>query len=153
VIAGILTVLWIAPCLYFLDDMALRRPPLYRRDYSLSGIDISIVSERGLPTALFWFTWGRLHYMIMNANGILVVRPTLLVRFCGSVQDMLAVGPRRPERPPAETQTVTYQQTQNPEGGTTVDRVSVVKGTVVPKEDMISPSAPKEESTSPDLVI
>jgi hypothetical protein len=51
VIAGILTVvLWIAPCLYFLDETTWRSValPLYRRDYSLSGIDISIVSERGL---------------------------------------------------------------------------------------------------------
>jgi hypothetical protein len=47
VIAGILTVVWIAPPL-FLDETTWRSvaSPLYRRDYSLSGIDISIVSER-----------------------------------------------------------------------------------------------------------
>jgi hypothetical protein len=71
--------------------------------------------------------------MIMNANGILVVRPTLLVRFLWFCTGPVAVALRRPERPPAETQTVTYQQTQSPEGGTTVVQVSVVKGTVVPR--------------------
>jgi hypothetical protein len=73
--------------------------------------------------------------------------------FCTGLA-MLALGaPQRPERPPAETQTVTYQQTENPEGGTTVVEVNVVKGTAVPKEEMASPTAPKEESTSPDLVL
>lgn len=40
--------------------------------------------------------------------------------------------PKRPERAPAEMQTVTYQRTELPEGGSTVAEVNVVKGTYVP---------------------
>jgi hypothetical protein len=70
------------------------------------------------------------------------------------VSAMFALGsPQRREWPPAETQTVAYQKAKHPEGGTTVVEVNVVKGTAVPKEAMMSPTAPKEESKSPDLVV
>jgi hypothetical protein len=42
--------------------------------------------------------------------------------------------PKRPERPPPETQTVTYQKTELPDGGSAVAEVGVVKGTYVPSE-------------------
>lgn len=40
--------------------------------------------------------------------------------------------PVRPERPPAETQTVTYSQGKQPDGTTVVAETNVVKGTYVP---------------------
>jgi hypothetical protein len=52
--------------------------------------------------------------MIMNANGILVVYNVVSFGSCGSGTCHVGGAPRRPERPPAETQTVTYQQTQIP---------------------------------------
>jgi hypothetical protein len=49
---------------------------------------------------------------------------------------MLAVGaPRRPERPPPETQQVTYQHTENLDGTATVAETAVVKGTAISTED------------------
>jgi len=46
---------------------------------------------------------------------------------------MVIVGcPKRPPRPPPETQAVTYQRTTNPDGTATVAQVGVVKGTAVP---------------------
>ena len=49
---------------------------------------------------------------------------------------MMIIGPPAIEElPPAETQEVTYQQTQNPDGTTTTAEVAVVKGTAVPKEE------------------
>ena len=49
---------------------------------------------------------------------------------------MLSVIPNatRPERPPPETQTVTYTQTMNPDGTTTVTETNVVKGTYIAGE-------------------
>jgi hypothetical protein len=159
VIGGLLTVvLWITPCLYFLDDTTWRSVALlfivvitlfqgltFLLFQSIACTDSPILVYLG-ATALYdneceWDSGS-------TANVVSTV-----LWFCTGLV-MLALGaPKRPERPPAETQTVTYQQTQNPEGGTTVVQVDVVKGTAVPKEDMMSPSAPKEESSSPDLVI
>lgn len=51
---------------------------------------------------------------------------------------MLWMGaPTRPPRPPPETQTVTYQQTTNPDG-TTVIATTVVKGVAVDTKDPVS---------------
>jgi len=52
--------------------------------------------------------------------------------FLTGVSMVIIGAPVRPERPPPETQQVTYQKTTNPDGTTTVAEVGVVKGTSIP---------------------
>jgi hypothetical protein len=158
VIGGILAfVLWISPCLYFLDDSRWRSVALllivvmtlfqgltFLLFRSVACTDSPILDALG-ATALYddECEW--------DSGSTANVFSTVLW-FCTGIA-MLALGaPQRPERPPTETQTVTYQQTENPEGGTTVVQVNVVKGTVVPKEDSMSPAVLSEESLSPAVV-
>jgi hypothetical protein len=157
VIGGILTfVLWLSPCLYFLSDSTWRSVALlfivvmtlfqgitFLLFRSVACTDSPILDALG-ATALYddECEW--------DSGSTANVFSTVLW-FCTGIA-MLALGaPQRPERPPTETQTVTYQQTENPQGGTTVVQVNVVKGTVVPKEDM-SPAVLSEESMSPAVV-
>lgn len=51
--------------------------------------------------------------------------------FAAGVLLLVMGAPQRPEQPPVETQAVTYEQTVNPDGTTSVKEVSVVKGTAV----------------------
>jgi hypothetical protein len=159
VIGGILTVvLWIAPCLYFLDDSKWR---------SIAFLFIVVITFFQGLTFIFFQSVACTDSPILVYLGATALYDnecewdsgstanvfSTVLWFCAGHAMMWLGAPQRPERPPVETQTVTYQKTENPEGGTTVVEVNVVKGTAVPKEDMMSPTAPKEESASPDLVV
>jgi len=63
---------------------------------------------------------------------------------------MLVIGaPKRPVQGPAETQTVTYQKTTNPDGTSTVAEVAVVKGVAVPnpQKQEVTEEVPAKEDT------
>lgn len=159
VIGGILTVaLWIAPCLYFFNDTTWRSVALLfivvmTLFQGLTFLLFQSVACTDSPLLGFLGATELYDNECEFDSGSTANVVSTVMWFCTGLA-MLALGPpQRPERPPAETQTVTYQKTENPEGGATVVEVNVVKGTAVPKEDITSPAVPKEESTAPDLVV
>jgi hypothetical protein len=141
VLGGLLTVILIlAPCLYFLDEMTWRSIAIQ--------FIVVITIFQGL-TFLIFQSSACTEQQIVQVSGLYNeeceweagsttnVFSIALWFLTGLV--MLKIGaPKRPEIPPAETQAVTYQQTMNPDGGTTVAEVAVVKGTAVPKEEPLT---------------
>lgn len=138
IIGGLLTVgLWLAPCWYrfqhgswrslaifFLVFMTLFQGLTFLIYSSSMCLDNPVLAMSGSSDLhSSECSWGQ----GSTSNAISVV----LWFLTGAA--MLAVGcPERPPRGPPETQTVTYQQTTNPDGTTTVSEVAVVKGTAVP---------------------
>lgn len=57
---------------------------------------------------------------------------SVVLWFCTGVSMIIVGVPVKEARPPPETQEVTYERTQNPDGTSTVAQVAVVKGTAVP---------------------
>jgi hypothetical protein len=55
--------------------------------------------------------------------------------FAAGVLLLVMGAPQWPEQPPVETQAVTYEQTVNPDGTTSVKEVAVVKGTAISSLD------------------
>lgn len=136
VLGGLLTVaLWLAPCLYFATDSSWKAMAL--------NFIVVLTLFQGLTFLLFKSS-ACTQQQIVDVTSTLYddecqwesgstanVVSTVLWFLTGLV--MLKLGaPERPPPEPAETQTVTYQQTQNPDGGTTVAEVNVIKGTAVP---------------------
>ena len=80
---------------------------------------------------------------------------SIVLWFLTAVAMLILGRPTARPREPPETQAVTYQQTTNPEDGTTtVQEVAVVKGKAVPQPAVTVPpggddSVSKEESTVP----
>jgi hypothetical protein len=143
VIGGILTVgLWIAPCLYFLNETTWRSVALLfivviTLFQGLTFLLFESVACTDSPILDFLGATELYEDECEWDSGTTANVVSTVLWFCTGLA-MLALGaPQRPERPPTETQTVTYQQTENPEGGTTVEQVNVVKGTAVPKEESI----------------
>jgi hypothetical protein len=155
VIGGLLTVvLWISPCIYYLDDS---------KWWSIALLFILVLTLFQGLGFLFFDSLACTDSSLLDSLGAAIIYEdecewdsgstanvvSTVLWFCTGLA-MLGLGaPQRPERPPPETQTVTYQQTENPEGGTTVSTVNVVKGTAVPKEEATSP---EEEPMSPAVV-
>jgi len=135
-------VLWLAPCLYFLNESSWR---------SLAIIFIVVVTLFQGLTFLFLKSNACKDNLIVAqfenlGDGSLypdecewdegsTTNVISVVLFFLTGVTMLILGvPVRPPRPPPETQTVTYQRTELPDGGHTVTEVNVVKGVAVPQE-------------------
>jgi hypothetical protein len=140
IVGGMLTwFLWLAPCLYFARESTWKAVAIifsviltvfqgltFLVFHSSFCTDNSILSSYKLSNSYSTdCAWDQ----GSTSNAISVV-----LWFLTGVAMLLVGAPKRPVRPPPETQTVTYHRTENPDGGTTVAEVGVVKGTYVPTE-------------------
>ena len=140
IIGGILVwFLFLAPCLYFVDDSKWRTVAIIYSVFltlfqgltfmvydSSFCLDNAILASYGLTDSYSAeCAWDQ----GSTANVIATV-----LWFLTGVAMLRNGAPKRPERPPPETQQVTYQRTELPEGGSTVAEVGVIKGTHVPTQ-------------------
>jgi hypothetical protein len=65
--------------------------------------------------------------------------------FLTGVAMIILGAPKEEPRPPPETQEVTYQRTENPDGSHTVNEVNVIKGTALPQQQPEEPIATPED--------
>jgi hypothetical protein len=138
IIGGLLVwFLYLAPCLYFVNENTWKFIAIIFSFFltlfqglTLLIFDSSFCTDNSILTG----------YGLTNSysaecswdQGSTANVIAIILWFATGIAMMLNGVPTRPERPPPETQTVTYQQTQLAEGGSTVAKVGVVKGTAVP---------------------
>ena len=135
-------VLWLAPCLYFMNEATWRL---------LAIIFIVVVTLFQGLTFLFFKSDACKDNLVVDQfetlgdgnlypdecewdEGSTANVLSVVLFFLTGVTMLILGAPVRPPRPPPETQTVTYQRTELPDGGHTVTEVKVVKGTAVPQE-------------------
>lgn len=132
IIGGLLTFsLWLAPCLYLYSASSWKCTALTFMVLltTFQGLTFLIFQSSLCTGSYLSVSLGECQWDQGSTANVLSVIFWFLTGLA-----MLAVGvPERPERPPTETQAVTYEKTTNPDGTTTINEVNVVKGTYVPQ--------------------
>ncbi|GKY97396.1 hypothetical protein MPSEU_000698100 [Mayamaea pseudoterrestris] len=145
IVGGLLVwFLYLAPCLYFVNE----------KTWKLVAIIFIVILTlfQGLTFLIFRSSFCT-NNSILNAYGLTDSYAAECVWDQGSTANVIATllwfltgvvmlrngAPKRPARPPPETQTVTYERTELPDGNSTVAEVGVVKGTAVPSPSLERP--------------